>query len=306
MTLVVSVATPAFGLHVSDRLVSKGGAPYDALANKTVVFRASDGLVVFGYTGAAFLGGMPTDSWIADAISDGACANDTGAIRFGGFRVRDTGSTLLGLRRRLERERLFRTLNGAMSAVGWQWNGRRKRTFCRPVLWLLGPETRYRWIQLMPRHPPERRPQFRMRPIGNWPLGNDAWQDLVAGVGRAGPDLETVEAMVVAAIRRASSQAPGSIGSHCMSVVVKPGDARPNARVRFLPVTPHLGRAGDQDVEVAFTPWMVAPDGIHSPALSVGGLSSEQGLLTFEFEAPPVPEDQALKGAFQTYERPTP
>ena len=52
MTLVLSVSCPAYALHVSDRLVSKGGKPHDPLANKTVVFRATDGLLVFGYTGS--------------------------------------------------------------------------------------------------------------------------------------------------------------------------------------------------------------------------------------------------------------
>jgi hypothetical protein len=74
MTLVLSVATPAYSLQVSDRLVSKGGEPFDPLANKNVVVRATDGLLVFGYTGLAFLDRMPTDTWIADRISGGACA----------------------------------------------------------------------------------------------------------------------------------------------------------------------------------------------------------------------------------------
>ena len=49
---------------------------------------------------------------------------------------------------------------------------------------------------------------------------------------------------------------------------------------------------------------MIAPDAIHAPAVMIGGLQCEQGLLNYRFEAPPVPEDQQLKAAFQTQPRP--
>jgi hypothetical protein len=107
VTLVISVATPGYGLHVSDRLVSKAGAPYDAYANKTIVFRATDGVVVFGYTGSAFLDGIPTDTWIADVVSGGVCADSAGAIMHGTFPIRDTGSTLAELSQRLRAGRIF-------------------------------------------------------------------------------------------------------------------------------------------------------------------------------------------------------
>lgn len=78
MTLVLAVATPAYPLHVSDRLVSKGGMPHDPVANKSVVFRATDGLLAFGYTGPAFLEGVPMDTWVADALSGGSCRGNVG------------------------------------------------------------------------------------------------------------------------------------------------------------------------------------------------------------------------------------
>jgi hypothetical protein len=88
VTLVLAVATPTYSLHVSDRLVSKGGAPHDRLANKTVVFRATDGVLAFGYTGPAFIDNIPTDTWLADALADGCCASgEVGAMRLGDFPV---------------------------------------------------------------------------------------------------------------------------------------------------------------------------------------------------------------------------
>ena len=71
-------------------------------------------------------------------------------------------------------------------------------------------------------------------------------------------------------------------------------------------MTAHLARAFGQPVEVAYTPWMIAPDAIHAPAVMIGGWECQQGLLSYRFEAPPVPEDQRLKAAFQTQQRPAP
>lgn len=112
-----------------------------------------------------------------------------------------------------------------------------------------------------------------------------------------------MRSLLVDAIRKASALKPRTIGSHCGSVLLRPW-LFPNAHVRFLPSTAHHGTAFGQRVEVAYSPWLVAPDAILSPAVLVGGLRSEQGLLTYIMAAPPVPEGQALKGAFHSQERP--
>ena len=197
MTLILSVATPAYALHVGDRLVSTDGTPHDRLANKSVVFRAGDGLLAFGYTGPAFLRGVPTDTWIADALSGGSCVGDVGAVQRGEFPVRDAGSSLWMLCQRLRAEREFRRLGGEVSAVGWQWSARRRRALVRDVLWVLHAGSgELRWEQIVPRHLPERKRVFRMIPTGDWPLGGEAWRGLLDRVGTAGADWEDVEGKV--------------------------------------------------------------------------------------------------------------
>lgn len=304
MTLVLSVATPAYSLQVSDRLVSKGGEPFDPLANKSVVLRATDGLLAFGYTGLAFLDGMPTDTWIADRISGGACAEIGGALAYGSFAVRDVGSSLLALSEPLQGHQGFHEYGGEICAVGWQWDGKRQSAMVRDVLWRLqGQGKKLRWSQLVPRHLPERGEVFRMSATGNWALSAESWQTLLARVAGAGADWERAEKLLVEAIRASAEHAPGSIGAHCMSILLRPW-VFPNALVKFLPKSPHQGDAMGQSVEVSYSPWMVAPDAIHAPAVSVGGLSCEQGLLPYTMEAPPPPADQVLKGAFQSQRRP--
>lgn len=73
MTLVVADAGTWYGLMASDRLVtlSRGGVfagQHDTATNKTVVFLTYDALVVFGYTGSAYLEGLPTDQWLAQIL----------------------------------------------------------------------------------------------------------------------------------------------------------------------------------------------------------------------------------------------
>jgi len=304
MTLVLTVATPVYSLHVSDRLVSKAGIPHDHLANKSVVFRANDGLLALGYTGAAFLRNTPTDTWIANVLSGGSCVGDGGAVRYGEFPVGDVGSSLRMLCQRLRADTQFRNLRGEVSAVGWQWSGRRRCSLARNVLWVLHKGSgQLQWQQLVPRHIPERKTTFRMAWTGDWTLGDQAWRQLLERVGAAGADWELVEDLLVNAIRQASVRKPGAIGSHCMSILLRPWRF-PNALIRFIPAVAHHGTAFGQAVEVAYSPWMVAPDAVHTPAVLVGGLSCEQGLLTYSMEAPAVPNGQTLKGAFQTQDRP--
>jgi hypothetical protein len=284
MTLVLSVATPAYSLQVSDRLVSKGGDPFDPLANKNVVLRATDGLLVFGYTGLAFLDGMPTDTWIADRISGGACAEIGWALAYGSFAVRDVGSSLLALSEPLQGNPGFREYGGEICAVGWQWDGKRQSALVRDVLWRLqGQGEKLRWSQLVPRHLPERGEVFRMSATGNWALSAETWQTLLKRVAAAGGDWQSVEMILVEAIRSAAERSPGTIGAHCMPILARPW-MFPNALVKLLPENPHHRDAMGESVEVSYSPWMVAPDAIHAPAVSVGGLSCEQGLLSYAME----------------------
>jgi hypothetical protein len=307
VTLVLTVATPVYALHVSDRLVSKDGTPHNPLANKTVVLRATDGLLTFGYTGPAYIGGVRTDTWIAEAVSGERCAEAAGGgMRMGAFSVRDVGTTLASLCQRLRPNNQFRSLRGEVSAVGWQWDGKRERALVRQVLWVLHRGSgKLQWQQSVPRHIPDRKKVFRMVHTGDWPLGAEAWQGLLDHVGAAGPDVERVESLLVDAIRDASALKPGTIGSHCMSVLLRPW-RQPHALIRFLPHAAHEAEAFGQVVEVAYSPWMVAPDAIHAPAVHIGGWTCAQGLLTYEMNSPPIPDGQILKGAFQTQFRRSP
>lgn len=303
--MVISVATPVFALHVSDRLVSKQGKPYDALANKTVVFRATDGLLALGYTGPAFLDGLPTDVWIAEVLSGTECGGDVGAVRYGRFPVRDTGSSLLALCARLRARREFERFGGEINAVGWQWSGKRENALVRHVLWVLHSGSGVlRWEQIVPRQRTEGKKAFRIVATGDWPLGPARWNELVGAVGGFGADWEAVQGLLLAAVREASEARPGTIGKHCLAVLLRPW-LTPAARVEFFPAASHVGFAFEQTVDLAYTPWLISADAVLAPSVLVGGLECDQGALSYSIDAPQVPREQALKAVWQSQARPT-
>jgi hypothetical protein len=82
MTMVLGLVIRAHAFHVSDRLVTQRTAEavseFDPLANKTVIFRARDGVMTIGYSGRAYLDGVPTDVWIARSLTEGNFAPQFG------------------------------------------------------------------------------------------------------------------------------------------------------------------------------------------------------------------------------------
>ena len=75
MTLILAATVGHHVFHASDRLITVPGRvknrsqAWDIASNKTVIVVASDCWLVIGYTGLAYLDGIPTDQFIAQAIS---------------------------------------------------------------------------------------------------------------------------------------------------------------------------------------------------------------------------------------------
>jgi hypothetical protein len=73
VTLVLTAACPGFVVQVADRRLTlsnrPSAAPYDEFANKTVVYRPTDGVVTMGYSGLAYIDGLPTDEWLVQVLT---------------------------------------------------------------------------------------------------------------------------------------------------------------------------------------------------------------------------------------------
>src|SRR3546814_10360418 len=68
MTLVLTAMTPRYVVQAADRLLTKGAAVHDAMANKTIIYRTRDGVMVLSYSGIAYLSRQPMDEWIAEQL----------------------------------------------------------------------------------------------------------------------------------------------------------------------------------------------------------------------------------------------
>src|SRR5437870_4953387 len=69
MTLILTRASALYVLQVTDRLITRGAAPFDALSNKNIIYSATNALVTMAYTGHAFIGDVPTDQWIVETLT---------------------------------------------------------------------------------------------------------------------------------------------------------------------------------------------------------------------------------------------
>ena len=138
VTSVLSLATPAFAVHVADRQLSLAGASWDRAANKTVVFGASDAVVVIGYTGVAFVRGKPTDHWIVEKLLGHEV--EAAALSLGTAQAIDVGQALRRLEHALNNEvaQSWKRAGTAVVACGFQWHRRdpsRVLQTRRPVLY---------------------------------------------------------------------------------------------------------------------------------------------------------------------------
>ena len=210
---------------MSDRLVSRSDTPFDPAANKTIVLFTVDGVVSLSYTGSAYIGGLPTDEWLVQAIIQADVPRHDGhpVMRFGGLpRLPNVGRAM---------ERITSALNEAhrsgdldcgaaaspfgIAVTGWQW----KRTGReRPVLYALhqSPSLHFARRNVAPRHPQQ-----------GWystvvPFGNvlRADYDTFRQAIRAAGDSNQVESAAISLVRDTSTAHPGRIGPVLMSVSI--------------------------------------------------------------------------------------
>ena len=306
MTLVLTRASKDYVLQVTDRLVTQtGGVPFDAIANKNVLFCSRNGVIVLGYTGLAYLGGVPTDQWIVETLTGHTFDRNRKPPAFtaGAIRTRDIGGSLTLLKKKLEnapvepkRSSGWRALSFDVCFSGWQWS--RKR--CRPVVgWLskaknaVTIESSYapRYWHL-DRNRQGRGFKFKVvaAPASNLPHAQ--LKVMAERLTDCGPD--EAERIMVEMIREVSRSVP-EVGPHCMSILLGPPSAG-SARIRYVPLggpalaTVSWSQGPTFTLPVAFTPWIVGPGGIFAPSISAGSRTVQIGHYTITLEAPESPE----------------
>lgn len=310
MTLVLTHLTPSYVVQVSDRLVTQKESqrPFDPLANKTVVYLARDGIYSIGYSGMAYLEGVPTDVWVAQKLR-GERFDQRFAMRMGpGGHWLDIGQSVDLLRRDLDA--LFSVLPASalspqdLAVAGWQRQGKR----ARPVLWTIRNSALSGWRTFEATCPTPRywhfdhRRRHLLSSIGTNPLSGQQIADLGENLRMASP--EDSQHLLVDAVRLAARRSR-VVGPHCMCVRVAPPFSI--VEVEYDQLTEHRAiiRLGEEevDVPVAFSPWVVGRDIVVAPSIMAGGFQVQAGPITVRMQAPEVPPGRRVS-AFQSQSRP--
>ena len=281
MTLVLSLVTGPMALHVSDRLLSRGGSPWDPLANKSVIVLGSDGHACISYSGLAYLGSMPTDQWIAEVISNRDLGMRVGreagsAVRIESRFVPRVGFVFTRLAEAIADR--FRNLPADHRAQGL-------RVLVAGFLIRQPSSTRARARPFMIRYAYDRHaggrvtrtelPRYwdwarslKLGSVGVDPgTAKDHLLATLASPAEGGKrDQDDCERLLVDCIRTVSGKqraGMNTVGRDCMSAVLS---REGHIRVRFLP-----DPLNDPGLS-AYTPWIVAPGVVWPPSVLSGGL----------------------------------
>lgn len=281
MTLVLGLLIRGHAFQVSDRLVTQAGdravREFDPLANKTVIFRARDGVLAIGYSGRAYLDGLPTDVWIAQSL-----AARKFTLRFGMGLVdvspthwRHSGPTITRLRadadaaiaRLTERER--DSYLQRFQIIGIKFAKRTPKT--RPLVCTIE-EPSYGsalTVAYAAGHLPWDRKYYLVTTPDMPSEDVDHLRSELKERANEGPD--TCEAILAASIRRVADR-DATVGKDLMSIRIR--SWAPHVQIRYLPFTSEASPS-HEGLPLAYTPWIIAPPSVHSPALSNGGWSTK-------------------------------
>jgi hypothetical protein len=298
MTLILSNLCRSFVSQVSDRLVSRkqadySPAPFDSLANKTIIYGARDAIVSMSYTGSAYIGSLSTDDWIVQNLTD---VDVTGKFGMRGGPLPtwyDIGQATRFLLQELSRSEVAKSgLNFELVIVGWQWRNRRRRLEGRylpmPMAWGIskpqgGPlETK---VERLPRHWQwPNRTFFNASPSNNLPINvRDQMFERLRKEEANNPRPQTgleladrFENAAVDSIRSVSLSPNRYVGPNCMSVVIAPPHQSALVRVTFFPFEQHRGQLAGKSIvssiagSAMYSPWVVGQGNMRKPSIHMG------------------------------------
>jgi hypothetical protein len=284
-------------LQVVDRLLTtKDGKPFDDLTNKSIIYWAKDAIVCMSYTGPAFIGKLPTDSWIAWKLCGDSPSLllkqtvESGGVLLGNIPLMNIWQAMNLLESELRKSEIARqSLDFELVVVGWKWKrgnraleGRRRPL---PFAWSI---RKYRGEKLAIHHldhnwPLDYNTLWINLPIEN--MSNADLQELTDKVRRipvnpqvpSDDSLRGYEEAIVDGIRAVSAKNP-YVGSNCMSILIAPPHRRAFMRIRFFPDRHYPARdfgikSVPPEYAAAFSPWIIGRNFVQSPQVFYGGSS---------------------------------
>ena len=317
MTLIVTRTSGLYALMATDRKVTKDGVLFDPDANKNIIFGDKNAVVAIGYTGMAYIGSIPTDQWIVQTLTgltfpEGPHGRgDLPTFSFVQYDVEYLGVRLRNLRDRLNdvRPLVLKKYRDQWTAhpfdlliTGWESNHGNNR----PYLVALSKPRDSNLFEFcgFDRHwhrPRGGRFPVRMAAAPTENVSTDELRSVqrrlnsVWGDGHGTPDEQAAHAEeLIAEIIQDVSARLSAVGPDVMSIrISSPAITDPTIRVRYIPAGRDQGIivAGEKKtiVRVAFSPWVVSPGCIRSPAVFTNLVFESQcGPYRVVIEDPPA------------------
>lgn len=274
MTLILNVATQGFVVHASDRLLTKrvGGKfrVHSDVENKSLIVAASDAICIIGYTGAAYIGDLTTDEWIARTITEIDFAEK---FMMGHYRSR--GLRLNALLWRLETAVSKLVLPGSANYLGISISGVRQRrgyvrSFIREIERNRGVVRGSGYM----RHP--RSHGFHgLSQIGDEMPADKLRQIIGSELEKHGITLEGFREGMVKAIRDRTAISK-LVGDEIMAVTIaRTADCWDvvwtfnSPRIRLAAVVDATG-ATRHIFQSSFSPWIITPSSVSMPSVGNG------------------------------------
>jgi hypothetical protein len=315
LTIILTLACPAYVIQVSDRLVSKRlrGAltPYDARANKSLLYQARNALVAIGYASTAYISGVPTDQWIARLLWGKPFPLGPDGLRIPKVLGRNPyvphiDYAVWTIKSALEP--IPAALSGLyITVAGW----RMRRRYLKPFVlelenpqgssvlkigrgdryWVEGQNVRLHGIGVELSAEQQRRLASRLREQGAY-----------RGDWRAARQVLSETVLELAGT-------PIGVGANAMSIAL-PHPKIGIPEVAFLPTEDHdapliTGRGITIDVEpVFFTPWLIGPMVLYPPSAEVGDTRINLGGTEVHVEG--APSTKGLLALSTSVRRPPP
>lgn len=287
MTLVLTAATPFYVVQAADRLVSMAGRrglrAADPAANKTIIYRAKDGVAVLSYAGLAYVDAKPTDEFLAELLWGEPLRRGPDGERPAQRQGRSPNQWSIG-----EAERaldaalagaLFQHHAIALTIAGWRMRKHRVVPFVTEIE--RSPNAKAPTISRAPRFFTPAR-NFFLHSIGVDISADEVMDGLVRETDgrRIGPSAEAMEAAAVRAIRARAAK-DTRVGADVMSVVLpRPDVGRGRAVFHAARDWPAAVETSSRRMAVAHAnhmPWIVAPHVIVPPSALVGEMIYDLG-----------------------------
>lgn len=313
MTLVLSAATPGFVVQASDRLLTKTvgdqHAPHDEMANKSILYRARDGIAAISYSGVAYVEKQPTDEWIAERLWGAPFVRepngrDPPTIGFGKRRNdHSVDQAVATLKKAFDSlpQRLIDQGGISVDLTGWRLDP--------PVRPFLIEIERLRLAATSSVSGIARSPSSKNLWLGGIGAGVN-FDSINTAFDRFRPSnvltIENTEQTFVEQIRHAS-RANDTVGPNVLAILMPVPPSGP-VIVRFHPTQPHqvrvTGGAGSIDFDVAHTPWILGLSFYFAPSATVENSGINLDGVPVHLEAPPG--RGGLRGFWTSLKRPPP